>query len=234
MSASRATSSTVPFVAPVRQGRPYALWPNQCTERMDLIWAILAAWNTKQLMAFMTVLHTCVTTLHRDESDDEEEESLVRHLCNTHYWMHHYLPVLLPDPQLLPVTQGFLALRRAAAAATKTQESIDVITASMRLVSLIALTVDYRVRLLCLTDSPKIHGRMGTRPPEQWRFWNFLKQHGGTRAQEYVDNLEHALHYPGEHAESVAIYARDRTHQVLETLYDMWLTGLPPLPMMSE
>jgi hypothetical protein len=161
----------------------------------------------------MKVLHATVTCR------PSERELEGGGLCDTEYWEHHYVPVYLHRHEA-----HLVSLRTAFQLLSNTTSDEPGLVASMRLVSMLALVHDMRVRLLIMTRHERLHDRMWVRPPQRWRMQRFFAQGGRQCTDHYIQQMEHLLHQPGEHA----LELRAWTLHALHELQLFWLTGMPP------
>lgn len=207
------SGSSVSFVAPLRSRRARAPW----VYPYDFFYALLRVWDVERLADFMRILNQAVHVL----ADDGR-------LCNTQFWQSHWLPVLLPAPAFHPVDCAFARLHAAASAGGSGTATADVV-ASMRLCALVAFVVDYRVRVVVMTPDARIHGRLGTRPPDAAAVWDFFTRGGGDAARNYVPDVvaikRNATLAAAQDATIVAL-----THARLDQLVMLMLCPALPTP----
>lgn len=228
------------FVAPVRPARLLSVW--EPADRVDICYAVLRHWSGPQLAEFMHVMHgTCIhMPLDRDddgncgEACDEEEEKFP--MYNTTFWKYHDLPVLLypPEPAFMNPSRAFLALRDRWLELSEdddddNREMRSLIELNMRVVVMIALLHDYRVRELFMVDDWRFHPFLHTRPPERARFWRFLELDAGQQATDYCFTVEQWMSVSDHHQRPDNLWQLvvDATRGLWEKWVLVYPRGLP-------
>jgi len=184
--------------------------------RLEFLFAVLHAWGRRELQAFMTLAHTVISTLPPDPVDGD-----------TAFWTleEHCMPIMC-DKQvlLLPYGEAFMAL-----ANLPPDDDPDSITdTSMRVVTLLAFALDFRIRRLCMYDQIWSHGVMRTRPPPPARTKRFLLEHGVQQAlRQYVLDIEGIAHYNGLDEQNRA-WCCSLTRDMHTFLSAMWIAQCEP------